>query len=48
MKPEAAELILTDRGATPELIRRADLVTGISEIKHYYNSGIIARKGIEY
>jgi len=47
-KPEEVELILTGRGATPELIRRADLVTEMKEIKHYYSSGIIARKGIEY
>ena len=48
MKPENVELILTGRGATPELIRHADLVTEMTEIKHYYSSGIIARKGIEY
>jgi cob(I)alamin adenosyltransferase len=48
MKPPAVELILTGRGATPGLIQRADLVTEMMEIKHYYNSGVIARKGIEY
>ena len=48
MKPAEVELILTGRGATPELIRRADLVTEMREIKHYYSSGVIARKGIEY
>ncbi|HNX22411.1 MAG TPA: cob(I)yrinic acid a,c-diamide adenosyltransferase [Spirochaetota bacterium] len=48
MKPEEVELILTGRGATPELIRHADLVTEMKEIKHYYSSGVIARKGIEY
>ncbi len=48
MKPETTELILTGRGATPELIRRADLVTEMREVKHYYSSGVIARKGIEY
>ena len=48
MKPDEVELILTGRGATPELISRADLVTEMTEIKHYFNSGVIARKGIEY
>jgi len=48
IKPENTELILTGRGATPELIRRADLVTEMKEIKHYFSSGIVARKGIEY
>jgi len=48
MKPAEVELVLTGRGATPELIKRADLVTEMREIKHYYSSGVIARKGIEY
>lgn len=42
------ELILTGRGAGDELIRRADLVTEMKEIRHYYTSGVQARKGIEY
>jgi cob(I)alamin adenosyltransferase len=43
-----SELILTGRGATDQLIKRADLVTEMKEIKHYYTQGINARKGIEY
>ena len=31
-----------------ELIRRADLVTEMKEVKHYYDSGVTARMGIEY
>lgn len=47
-KAAHTELILTGRGATPELIRRADLVTEMKEIKHYYaNEGVEARLGIE-
>jgi cob(I)alamin adenosyltransferase len=42
------ELILTGRGATDQLIKRADLVTEMKEIKHYYTQGIISRQGIEY
>lgn len=48
LKPEPVELILTGRGASEELIRYADLVTEMKEVKHYFSSGIIARKGIEY
>jgi len=46
-KPEALELILTGRYCPPELIEKADLVTEMQEIKHYYQNGVAARKGIE-
>jgi cob(I)alamin adenosyltransferase len=46
-RPEQVELVLTGRGATPELIARADLVTDMRDTKHYYTTGITARKGIE-
>jgi cob(I)alamin adenosyltransferase len=46
-KPDGVELVLTGRGATPELIARADLVTEMQETKHYYTRGVDARKGIE-
>jgi cob(I)alamin adenosyltransferase len=46
-KPEHIELILTGRDAPQELIDKADLVTEMVEIKHYYHSGIPARIGIE-
>jgi len=47
-KDEQVELILTGRGAPPELIARADLVTEMKEIKHYYQTqGVEARRGIE-
>jgi len=47
-KPEYVELILTGRYAPQRLIDKADLVTEMKEIKHYYSKGIEARKGIEY
>ncbi len=47
-KPEQMEIVLTGRYAPPELYEIADLVTEMNEIKHYYNSGIEARKGIEF
>jgi len=46
-KPTAVELILTGRYCPSELIEKADLVTEMHEIKHYYQKGIEARKGIE-
>jgi len=46
-KPAGVELILTGRYAPKELIEKADLVTEMKEIKHYYTQGVQARKGIE-
>ncbi len=46
-KPENVELVLTGRWARPEVLRRADLVTEMREIKHYYKKGIESRIGIE-
>jgi cob(I)alamin adenosyltransferase len=48
VRPEQVELVLTGRYAPPALIERADLVTEMGEVKHYYQQGIPARKGIEY
>jgi len=46
-KPDAVELVLTGRDAHPEVIEKADLVTEMEAIKHYFDRGIAARKGIE-
>lgn len=46
-RPSGIELIITGRNAPPELIERADLVTEMKCIKHYYDAGIPARDGIE-
>lgn len=46
-KPPQTELVLTGRGAPPEIIALADLVTEMREVKHYYNAGQPARVGIE-
>jgi len=46
-KPDDIELVLTGRGAAPEIIEKADLVTEMKEIKHYYHKGVQARTGIE-
>ena len=47
LKPERVELVFTGRRADPQLIHRADLVTEMCEVKHYYQKGVMARKGIE-
>ena len=41
------ELVITGRYAHPRLIDRADLVTEMREVKHYFARGIKARKGVE-
>ncbi len=46
-KPEHVEVVLTGRRAPQALIDRADLVTEMREVKHYYRQGVIARIGIE-
>ncbi len=46
-KPESIELIITGRKATEKIIKQADLVTEMREIKHYYTKGVQARVGIE-
>ncbi len=47
IRPRDRELIITGRGATPEIIAACDLVTEMKEVKHYYQQGIQAREGIE-
>lgn len=46
-KPKQTEVILTGRFAPESIIKRADLVTEMKEIKHYYKKGVRARNGIE-
>ena len=47
-KPKDVEIVITGRKATTEIIEFADLVTEMKEIKHPYQKGIQARKGMEY
>lgn len=47
-RPDNIELILTGRNAHKKVIECADLVTEMKSIKHYYDSGVPARKGIEF
>lgn len=45
-RPET-ELIVTGRNAPQKLLDAADLITEMKKIRHYYDSGVAARKGIE-
>jgi cob(I)alamin adenosyltransferase len=47
-KPDSVELVLTGRGAPPEVIAEADLVTRMCEVKHPFRQGIEARLGADY
>lgn len=47
-KPEDMEIVLTGRNAKQEIIDISHLVSKIEPVKHYWDTGIAARKGIEY
>jgi cob(I)alamin adenosyltransferase len=47
-KPDNLHVVLTGRNAAPEIVAMADLVTEMREIKHPYQKGIDAQRGIEY
>ena len=47
-KPEEMEIVLTGRNAKPEIIEIAHLVSKIEPVKHYWDTGVVAREGIEY
>jgi len=46
-KPENVELVLTGRYAKSEVMKRANLVTEMLDIKHYYAEGVESREGID-
>ena len=47
-RPEMVHVILTGRNAHPLLVEMADTVTEMREVKHAYEKGILAQRGIEY
>lgn len=47
-KPEDMEIVLTGRNAHPKIIEIAHLVSKIEPVKHYWDTGVAARRGIEY
>jgi cob(I)alamin adenosyltransferase len=47
-KPEMVHVILTGRNAHPTIIELADTVTEMKQVKHAYEKGVLAQRGIEY
>lgn len=47
LKPEDMELVITGRDAAPQILEKADLVSEVNAIKHYFQNGVTARIGIE-
>jgi len=47
-KPEMVHVILTGRNAHPTIIEVADTVTEMKQVKHAYEKGVMAQRGIEY
>jgi cob(I)alamin adenosyltransferase len=47
-KPDQVHIILTGRNAHPTIVNLADTVTEMREVKHAYQKGIMAQRGIEY
>ena len=47
-RPEMVHVILTGRNAHPTIVELADTVTEMRQIKHAYEKGVMAQRGIEY
>ena len=47
-RPLTKHICITGRGARAELVEIADLVTEFGEVKHPFNAGFNAQKGVEY
>lgn len=47
-RPEMVHVILTGRNAHPALVEMADTVTEMRQVKHAYEKGVLAQRGIEY
>ena len=47
-RPEKVNLILTGRDASAELVEIADTVTEMTKVKHAFDEGVMARRGIDY
>lgn len=46
--PSETNVVVTGRGAPEELVKRADLVTEMREVKHYYDKGFVGVMGLEW
>jgi cob(I)alamin adenosyltransferase len=47
-RPDMVHVILTGRNAHPTIVELADTVTEMRQVKHAYEKGVLAQKGIEY
>ena len=47
-KPDMVHIILTGRNAHPTIVELADTVTEMRQVKHAYEKGVLAQRGIEY
>ena len=47
-RPEMVHVILTGRNAHPTIVEIADTVTEMRQVKHAYEKGVMAQRGIEY
>ena len=47
-KPHMTHVVLTGRDAKPELIAAADLVTEMRELRHPFQDGVVAQRGVEF
>jgi cob(I)alamin adenosyltransferase len=47
-KPEMVHVILTGRNAHPTIVELADTVTEMRQVKHAFEKGVLAQRGIEY
>jgi len=47
-KPDMVHVILTGRNAHPTIVELADTVTEMRQVKHAYEKGVQAQRGIEY
>jgi cob(I)alamin adenosyltransferase len=47
-RPSSVSVIVTGRNAPPALVEVADTVTEMRKVKHAYDAGIMARKGLDY
>jgi len=47
-RPPELEVVMTGRNPAPELLERADYISEVRKLRHPYDRGLQARKGIEY
>ena len=48
LKPDDVEIVMTGRDVPEKIMERANLVTEMKDLKHYFEEGVPARRGIEF